>query len=64
MFWDIPLQDSCNRISRDIPLWYIPVLLGTNDKWNKKGYPCADLQVRISRDIPVSAFLERDNPNL
>ena len=23
MFWDIPLQDSCNGISQDIPLWYI-----------------------------------------
>ena len=28
MFWDIPLQDFCNGISRDIPLWYILVLLG------------------------------------
>ena len=62
MFWDIPLQDYCNGISRDISLWYIPVILGIHR--DNQGYQAdtSALISGISRDIPVSAFLDRVIP--
>ena len=52
MFWDIPLQDSCNGISLDIPLWYIQVLLGISR--DRQGYLCSVL--RDIQGYPESPF--------
>ena len=60
MFWDIPLQDSCNGISRDIPLWYIQVLLGISR--DKQGYLCADL--RDIQGYPRFSYFGESYPRL
>ena len=60
MFWDIPFQDSCNGISRDIPLWYIQVLLGISR--DKQGYLCADL--RDIQGYPRFSYFGESYPRL
>ena len=60
MFMDISLQDSCNRISRDIPLWYIQVLLGISR--DKQGYLCADLS--DIQGYPSFSYLGESYPRL